>query len=261
VLSTDFCFPMIRLRTPVPLFRSQHLFEAYASPLRPKACALEEGGWGTWRFKTHRSASAGGLGLARGVLLPRTLDTAVPLTSLSPPRGPISLTRDGIRAKWPRSLLLTFREEPSATTIRDAFHRQPPTPSAGRSPLRRRSRDASVPRDRQSLFAHASVLSHVSLELGVRPRARSKSGEMEEHCFSTPDLSVDFCHDNNARARPRASNPRPRRQEGVSARVVALAFASCVPEGTQRARAPPLPRESRQRASSHHRYRPSAVQA
>jgi len=32
--------------------RSRHLSEACASPLRPRACALDDGDRGTWRFKT-----------------------------------------------------------------------------------------------------------------------------------------------------------------------------------------------------------------
>jgi hypothetical protein len=67
--------------------RSQHLFEACASPLRPRARALDDGDWGTWRFKTPdplRRAVSGSYAAFFFRMLP-TL--ALPLASLSPARG------------------------------------------------------------------------------------------------------------------------------------------------------------------------------
>jgi len=50
--STDFCFPLLFDYEHSRHIRSQLLFEACASPLRRRACTLEDGDWGTWRFKT-----------------------------------------------------------------------------------------------------------------------------------------------------------------------------------------------------------------
>jgi len=71
------------------------------------------------------------------------------------------------------------------------------------------------------------VLSHARGTRRPSPNA-SKSGEMEAFASLRQTPALDFCNDSkkNARARPRASDPRPLRREGVSARVVASAPAS-----------------------------------
>jgi hypothetical protein len=79
------------------------------------------------------------------------------------------------------------REEPPATTIRDAFHRQPPAPCAGRTHSRERSREVF------RFDEGASVSSPVAaclrtLELRARRPSlnASRSGEMESVRFSAP---------------------------------------------------------------------------
>lgn len=70
--------------------RSQHLFEACASPLRPWACTPDEGDWGTWRFKTPDPLQRVAPGFRAAFLLPRAPGATVLLTPLSPTRGPRS---------------------------------------------------------------------------------------------------------------------------------------------------------------------------
>jgi len=54
--------------------RSQLLFEACASPLRPRACILDDGDWGTWRFTTPDPLRRVVSGFCRGVFF-RALPT------------------------------------------------------------------------------------------------------------------------------------------------------------------------------------------
>jgi hypothetical protein len=116
--------------------RSQHLFETCASPLRPRACALDDGDWGTWRFTTPdplRRAASGSHAAFFFRALPRP---TVPLTSLSPPRGShLAYAKREVRRVGRDRALQAFREDPPTTTIRDAFHRQPTAPCAGRTHL------------------------------------------------------------------------------------------------------------------------------
>jgi len=55
--------------------RSRHLFEACASPLRPRACAQEDGDRGTWRFKTPDPLRWAVSGCRAAFILPLAPDT------------------------------------------------------------------------------------------------------------------------------------------------------------------------------------------
>jgi len=85
--STDFCFPLLRLRALAP-----HSFPASLRGLRlapsPRACTLEDGGWGTRRFKTPDPLRRVAPGCCEGFSSPhsrrhRTSDTPVAFPWLS----------------------------------------------------------------------------------------------------------------------------------------------------------------------------------
>jgi hypothetical protein len=166
--------------------RSQHLFEACASPLPPELAhwKTETGGPGG----SQRPIRFGGrsrVGARR--LVSRAPDTY--RTSDIPVAAPwprlACATRENRRTGLDRALQ-ALREDPPATTIRDAFHRQPPAPCAGRTHNRKRSREVSAPLGCRCCFTRGYVLSYVG------PRARrpslnaSRSGEMESVRFSAP---------------------------------------------------------------------------
>jgi len=115
------------------LAASQHLFEAFASPLdRGLAAQTHETGGPS---VSRRSIRFGGPpGLMRGVFLPRTPEPAEPLTPLSPPHSP-SLRFRTSGAFWGR---LDSAANPSVKievrpAIRGVFHRQE-TPARLREP-------------------------------------------------------------------------------------------------------------------------------
>jgi len=87
--STDFCFPTVFDYEHSRHMRSQHLFEACASPLRPGLAPrmTETGGPGGSR-RPIRFSGRSRIHARR--FLPRASDTTVPLTSLSRARGSCS---------------------------------------------------------------------------------------------------------------------------------------------------------------------------
>ena len=118
--------------------RSRHLSEAFASPLRSRACTLGDGDRGTWRFTTPDPLRRAAPGWHRGVFFrvlpappslrhPCRLPVAQPRSS----RGPRS-TGGAETVQCKRSVT-----EPPATTIRGAFHRRPPARTRGPPPLSR----------------------------------------------------------------------------------------------------------------------------
>jgi hypothetical protein len=133
--STDFCFPLPFDYEHSRHIRSQHLFEACASPLRPRLAPwmMEAGGPGGSR----RPIRFGGLlRVSARRFLPSTPRATVPLTSLSLSRGShLACARLEVRRVSRDRDMHAFREEPPATTIQDAFHRQRPAPCAGSHPL------------------------------------------------------------------------------------------------------------------------------
>lgn len=194
--------------------RSQLLFEACASPLRPRACTLDDGDWGTWRFTTpdplRRVVSGWGAASSSAhSRLHRASDIPVAF-----PRPPVACASESLPS-LPRPCWQAFREEPPA--------RRSGMPSTDGLP--RHARFAPSLENGHVSFRFdegASVSSPAAAYLRtLERRARrpslnaSRSGEMEVrpllcagHCPSTSATTS-----NDARARPRASDPRPPRHE------------------------------------------------
>jgi len=86
--STDFCFPLTFDYEHSRRVRSQHIFKACASPLRPGLAPRTEETGGP--DGSRRPIRFGGRPrvFVCAAFLPRTPDATVPLTSLSPSRGP-----------------------------------------------------------------------------------------------------------------------------------------------------------------------------
>jgi hypothetical protein len=186
--STDFCFPLLRLRALAP-----HSFPASLRGLRlapsTEACTTEDGDWGTWRFTDARSASASGSRVGHAALssahsrLHRTSD--IPVAS---PWLPLRFREVEDPPSLPRPCLQAVREEPPTTTIRDAFHRQPPAPCAGRTHTRERSREVSASRRVPvSLRPPPRTFVRWSDELGARPRTLPDRVKWRRVRFSAPD--------------------------------------------------------------------------
>jgi hypothetical protein len=127
---------------------------------------------------------------------------------------------------------------------------------------RKRSRDASAPRRRQRLSPVVSYSRTGSQWLGDRPRTSPDRVKWRAPASLRRTLSVDFCNDYDARARPRASDPRPRRREGVLRPClrVGLRFPRGLSAPRRAIALPPFRRESRQRATPHPGRRPLEAQ-
>jgi len=115
--------------------RSQHLFEACASPLRPRLAPrmTETGGPGA----SQRPIRFGERSRVRARRFnPRAPDTI--RTSDTPVAGPwfrFAYVKREVRRVGRDRALRAVREDPPTTTIRDAFHRQPPRAVRGSHPL------------------------------------------------------------------------------------------------------------------------------
>jgi len=137
----------------------------------PWACTPDEGDWGTWRFKTPDPLQRAAPGFSRGVSSSaRSRCHRASDTPVASPWPSLRSSRSAIPPSQPRPCLHAVREEPLATTIQDAFHRQPAAPCAGRTHSRERSREVSVS-TRVPVFLHPPLRTFVrwSCELGARP--------------------------------------------------------------------------------------------
>jgi len=164
--------------------------------LRPFVLGLHPGRrrLGDLTVQDVRSASAGDLGFSFARRFFRALPT--PPYLWHPCRLPVALAplaRSANPPSQPRPWLQAVREDPPATTIQDAFHRQPPAPCAGRTHSRKRSREGFRCDEGASVSSPAAAYSR-TLELRARRPSlnASRSGEMEVrpllcagHCLST----------------------------------------------------------------------------
>jgi hypothetical protein len=168
--STNFCFPLLRLRSLAP-----HSFPASLRGLRlaPPPEGLHPGRWGLGDLAVRRRPIrfGGWDWVGRAVFssddsrFHRTSD--IPVAS---PRLAVRFREARDPSRPPRPCMRAFREEPPTTTIRDAFRRQPPAPCAGRTHSRERSREVSASR-RMPVSLHPPPRTCVrwSGELGARP--------------------------------------------------------------------------------------------
>jgi len=190
--STDFCFPLLSTTSTRAAF-----VPSISSKLAPRPFALGlHPGWrrlGDLTVQDVRSASAGGVGLVRGVLF-RVLPMQPSLWH--PCRFPVALApfaRSAIPPRPPRPWHAGGPWRSARHTIRDAFHRRPPAPCAGRTHSRKAVTWSFRCDEGVSVSSPAAAYSRT-----LEPRARrpslnaSRSGEMEVrpllcagHCPST----------------------------------------------------------------------------
>lgn len=259
--STDFCFPLFRLRALAP--RS---FPASLRGLRPapsrRACTLNDGDWGTRRFKTPDPLQRVAPGFCAAFSSAHSRDYRASDTPVARPWLALRLREARVRRVSRDRDMQAVREEPPATTIRDAFHRQPPAPCAGRTHSRERSREVF------RFDEGASVSSPVAaclrtLELRARRPSlnASRSGEMESVRFSAPATVCRLLQQHQRRASTTSSvrsslastggpsfeeEPESTRWPPLSVRI--FRHARC-------ATAPLLPKGGGQRATPHPRCR------
>jgi len=137
MLSTDFCFPLAFEYEHSRLLRSQHLSEACASPLRAKACALADGGWGTWRFTTPDPLRRVVPGWRAAFSSASSQGHRVSGTPVAFPWRRLARREAAFRSGRPRPYSKAVREGAADATIRGTFHRRLPARMRGPHPLSR----------------------------------------------------------------------------------------------------------------------------
>jgi hypothetical protein len=150
--------------------RSQHLFETCVSPLRPRACALEDGDWGTQRFTTPDSLRRAASGSHAALFFRALPRPTVPLAPLSPPRGSRSLTRS-VRSAESAKTVLCRRSVKIRLPRRSRMPSIASPPRHARAhPPRKRSREVSASIVGASVSSPAATYSRTwGRELGARP--------------------------------------------------------------------------------------------
>jgi len=117
------------------LFRSQHLFEACASPLRAKACTFADGGWGTWRFTTPDPLRRAAPGWRAAFSSANSQRHRVSGTPVAFPWRRLARREAAFRSGRPRPCSKAVREGAAHATIRGTFHRRLPARLRGPHPV------------------------------------------------------------------------------------------------------------------------------
>jgi len=203
------------------LLCSQLLFEARAS-LTSRGLRPREGRPGDRAFHDAPIRFGGRVRVRAWRFRSRTPERTEPLTPLSLRRETPLAFASAEPPTMPRPHRQVLREEQPTWVARSAFHRQRPRVSAARADLECGHVTASAS------IRHGISSPTIGHTFACRPKARrpspsdSKSVEMEALASLRQNTNCRLLQRHeDARAQPRASDPRAHRREGVSTRAFA----------------------------------------